>query len=214
MWSPLACRNYLVVIIFDLQVILYSLSHRKIMMRQHMVFPRMMRKSRSAWLESRVVWDISLHPKLHYSYQLFSCSWSGHASENQKLLLKLVHWEFYLLNWSEYLGLSICLILSQLNPLVQISYLLERFWISSGHKLSWAVNMLMKSMQTSRAHGGWISPYNFIHYFSSPKTQSREKHTRYFLLSTEPLQNHIRLPPLLIVRVHQILPLTLFGGKE
>lgn len=38
-------------------------------------------------------------------------------------------------------------------------------------------------------------PYNFIHYFSSPKTQPREKHTRYFLLSTEPLQNHIRMPP-------------------
>lgn len=63
-----------------------------------MVFPSMMRKSRSAWLESRVVWDISLNPKPHCSYHLFSCSWSGHGSENQKLLLKLVHWE-----WTQHL---------------------------------------------------------------------------------------------------------------
>lgn len=62
-------------------------------------------------------------------------------------------------------------------------------------KLSWAVNMLTKSMQTSRAHGGWISSYNFTHCFSSPKTQPRKKHPRYFLLSTKPLQNRLKLPP-------------------
>lgn len=56
-----------------------------------MVFPGMMRKSGSAWLESRVVYDISLNLKPHCSYQLFSCSWSGHGSEHHKLLLKLVH---------------------------------------------------------------------------------------------------------------------------
>lgn len=38
MWFPVACWNYLVVIIFDLQVILYSLSHRKIMMRHSIWF--------------------------------------------------------------------------------------------------------------------------------------------------------------------------------
>lgn len=57
-------------------------------------------------------------------------------------------------------------------------------------------------------------PRTILHTGFPPQRHSPGKNTLgIFLLSPEPLQNHLKLPPLLIVRVQRILSLTLFDGK-